>query len=134
MILLPHANPQSTGSVLPGIGLENDFLDCSVLRYLNPEIREILMDLEWHCDISSTSMVALRSTSLGARPVICCSRRCAPILSLLQCPLKGILWSPVFCFWSRVSDSVAVSCALIWRQPARERIIRGTAILHVIYT
>src|SRR4030095_15635922 len=89
MILLPHANPQSTGSVLPGIGLENDFLDCSVLRYLNPEIREILMDLEWHCDISSTSMVALRSTSLGARPVICCSRRCATILSFVAVPLKG---------------------------------------------
>jgi len=44
------------------------------------------MDLEWHCDTNSTSMVALRTTSLGARPVIFCSRRCAPILSLLQCP------------------------------------------------
>jgi hypothetical protein len=46
------------------------------------------MDLEWHCDISSTSMVAPRSTSLGARPVICCSRRCAPILSCCSAP-KG---------------------------------------------
>ena len=40
---------------------------------------------------------------------------------IVAVPLKGILWSPVFCFWSRVSGSVAVSCTLTWRRPAREK-------------
>jgi hypothetical protein len=70
------------------------------------------MDLEWHCDISSTSMGPVRSFVAVAGVHLffhCCSA------------LKGILWSPVFCFWSRVSGSVAVSCALTWRRPAREK-------------
>jgi hypothetical protein len=40
---------------------------------------------------------------------------------IVAVPLKGILSSPAFCFWSGVSGSVAVSCALTWRRPAREQ-------------
>jgi hypothetical protein len=56
---------------------------------------------------------------------------------IVAVPLKGILWSPVFCLWNRDSGSVAVSRALTWRRPAREKNykkIRGLVICDVIST
>jgi len=53
------------------------------------------MDLEWHCDISSTSMVALRSTSLGARPVILFQSQVCTYSFIVALLLKGILWEDI---------------------------------------